>query len=211
MLERLVERQGGRVSTAHTIGLRLVTIGRAADNEIVVTSDRASRHHAQVSWNGEHYMLKDLGSMNGTFLNGRQVTVPQPLRHGDIITVAGLTLMFDAADETVADAAETPNIAGIRVDVETGEVWSGEHKVAVTAKEFLTLALLYGRDGALVTKEELATHVWPEYQGTVGDASIEQLVFRLRRKLEPDPEHPRHLLTVRGLGYRFIFMPDRMP
>jgi DNA-binding response OmpR family regulator len=74
----------------------------------------------------------------------------------------------------------------------------------VTAKEYLTVQLLYQKRGALVTKEKLATHVWSEYAGAIGDASIEQIIFRLRRKLEADPERPRHLVTVRGLGYRLI-------
>ncbi|HZQ38468.1 MAG TPA: helix-turn-helix domain-containing protein [Dehalococcoidia bacterium] len=50
----------------------------------------------------------------------------------------------------------------------------------------------------------MAQAVWPEYQGGVGDYNIEQVISRLRRKLEPEPERPRHLLTVRGLGYRLM-------
>ena len=64
--------------------------------------------------------------------------------------------------------------------------------------------MLYASRGALISKQDLALQVWPEYQGVVGDENIEQLISRLRRKLETDPQHPRYLLTVRGLGYRLI-------
>jgi two-component system response regulator RegX3 len=76
--------------------------------------------------------------------------------------------------------------------------------VTVGAKEYLALAYLYAQGGALVTKEALAGAVWPEYQGDVSDYNIEQLISRLRRKIEATPVRPKHLLTVRGLGYRLV-------
>jgi len=73
----------------------------------------------------------------------------------------------------------------------------------LSAKEYLALAHLTRQSGALVSKESLAQAVWPEYEGQVSDYNVEQLISRLRRKIEPEPEQPRHLITVRGLGYRF--------
>ena len=97
---------------------------------------------------------------------------------------------------------ELPTDSGLRVDLERAEVWVNGRQVSLGPKEYLALAFLYRRRGALVTKEELAAQVWPEFQGAVSDYNIEQLISRLRRKLEQDPEHPRYVLTVRGLGYR---------
>ena len=64
--------------------------------------------------------------------------------------------------------------------------------------------VLFERGGALVSKEELAARVWPELEGQVSDANVEQLIARLRRKLDGGAAHPPLLLTVRGLGYRLV-------
>lgn len=82
-------------------------------------------------------------------------------------------------------------------------------EVRLTAKELLALAALHGRSGDLCSKDELAKKVWPEFEGAVDDESIEQVISRLRRKIEPDPRHPRYLLTARGLGYRLL--PGELP
>jgi hypothetical protein len=70
MSGQLVERSGGRLGTAHSLDDPPVTIGRSAANRIVVTSDRVSRHHAHITWDGTYHIVGDLGSTNGTFVNG---------------------------------------------------------------------------------------------------------------------------------------------
>lgn len=201
-MAQLIERGGGR-SAIYPLGVDAANIGRSGENAIVLVHERVSRRHAQVEWNGDQYLLRDLGSRNGTYLNGRRIEAPAALRHGDLIGIGGFTLFFDAADETIG-AEEDATPAGLRVELTTARAWVGERELQLTAKEFLALRTLYGRGEALVTKEDLAQAVWPEYQGGVGDYNIEQVISRLRRKLEPEPERPRHLLTVRGLGYRLV-------
>jgi hypothetical protein len=222
---RLIERNGEGAGTAHPLRVGVTTIGRSDDNDIVVTGGHVSRHHAEVRWDGARYVLNDLQSKNGVLLNGRRVTVPEPLQHDDVITLPGqpgLLLAVDLADEThtlrwedPGDATAQPAGGGepapaeaaagaIRVDIETAELWVRGRRVHITRKEYLALVLLADACGRLVTKDALAAHVWPEYHGDVGDASIERLISRLRRKLEADPAQPRHLLTVRGLGYRLV-------
>lgn len=69
-------------------------------------------------------------------------------------------------------------------------------------KEFGLIELLLQRDGRVVGRQEALERVW----GASGDSdptTVDVHVKRLRAKLEPDPSQPRHLLTVRGLGYRF--------
>jgi pSer/pThr/pTyr-binding forkhead associated (FHA) protein len=199
---RLVERSGERAGTVHVLRSPITTIGRGGENDIVVASTLVSRRHAQITWDGTQYVLTDLGSTNGTFVNARRVTERQVLRHGDVITIGDLTFLFAIDEATVPLRVELPTQSGLRVDLEKAEVWVDGRPVSLGPKEYLALALLYRRRGALVTKEELATQVWPEFQGAVSDYNIEQLISRLRRKLEHDPDHPRYVLTVRGLGYR---------
>ncbi len=69
------------------VGPEGVTIGRAEDNTIVVASDMASRHHARVYSAPDGYRIADLGSSNGTYLNGEPLTGPQPLHPGDRIRI----------------------------------------------------------------------------------------------------------------------------
>jgi two-component system response regulator RegX3 len=78
----------------------------------------------------------------------------------------------------------------------------GDEPVHLAPKEFGLLELLLRRDGRVVTREEALDSVWGV--GRSGDpTTVDVHVKRLRAKLEPDPGRPVHLLTVRGLGYRF--------
>jgi pSer/pThr/pTyr-binding forkhead associated (FHA) protein len=206
---RLVARGGSNAGAVFLLGPSLTTLGRGPDNDIVTDSSHASRYHAEVRWDGVHYVAHDLGSKNGTTVNSRRLTQPQPLNQGDILEIPGLALMFDlAADTLTLGPSAAPEEEAIRVDSVTAEVWVRGSRVSVSAKEYLALAYLYTRAGALVSKETLAETVWPEYQGNVSDYNVEQLISRLRRKLEEQPERPRHLLTVRGLGYRLVQTGD---
>jgi DNA-binding response OmpR family regulator len=76
--------------------------------------------------------------------------------------------------------------------------------VALAPKEFSLLAFLYEQEGLVCSKDEIGLAVWPEYQEGVYDYQIENLVRRLRAKLEPDAGEPQLLLTVRGRGYKLI-------
>jgi two-component system response regulator RegX3 len=75
--------------------------------------------------------------------------------------------------------------------------------VSLTPKEFELLELLLTRKGRLLTRQYLIDEVWgPDY---VGDTkTLDVHVKRLRQKVEADRHRPRHLLTVRGLGYKFV-------
>jgi hypothetical protein len=207
MPAQLIERTTGRSAIVHLLTEGVTTIGRGAECEIVIAADHVSRRHAQVSCDGEEYTLHDLGSKNGTFLNGARLAQPQSLHDGDLIALAGRTdpaLVFEVAAETITVYPEAAGDEGIRIDPRTAEVWLRGRLLQLTAKEYQALALLHRADGGLVTKQALATGVWPEIEGMVSDDSIEQLIARLRRKIEETPERPRSLVTVRGLGYRLM-------
>ncbi|HVE80024.1 MAG TPA: helix-turn-helix domain-containing protein [Gemmatimonadaceae bacterium] len=68
-------------------------------------------------------------------------------------------------------------------------------------KEFDLLALLVRRPGVAVSRAELLREVWG-YREDVFSRTVDTHMLELRRKLEDDPAHPRHLVTVRKLGYR---------
>jgi DNA-binding response OmpR family regulator len=74
--------------------------------------------------------------------------------------------------------------------------------VALTHREFELLAFLCGSGGRVLSRDELLRKVWGVSQGGQG-RTVDNFVAQLRVKLEADPDRPKHLLTVRGSGYRF--------
>ena len=74
-----------------------VTVGRAPDNDIVIDNTLVSRHHVKIVEDGTHYIVEDLGSGNGTLLNGQEV-VKKTLRDQDEILVGKHTVVFIHTD-----------------------------------------------------------------------------------------------------------------
>jgi len=96
-------------------------------------------------------------------------------------------------------------LAGGRVEMNVlrHEVNVGGEMVAFPPKEFELLEAFLRRKGRLLTREFLIEEVWgPDYFGDTKTLDVH--VKRLRRKIEEDPHRPGHLLTVRGLGYKFV-------
>jgi two-component system response regulator RegX3 len=91
---------------------------------------------------------------------------------------------------------------GIRMDVIRHEVLVRGDEVALPPKEFELLEAFLRRKGRLLTRDFLIEEIWGP--GYVGDTkTLDVHVKRIRRKVELDPHHPVHLVTVRGLGYKF--------
>lgn len=88
------------------------------------------------------------------------------------------------------------------IDSKKREVTRGGEPVDLTATEFDVLWCLASSSGEALSREEIQGRVWgPEHHGTL--RTIDNFILQLRSKLEPDPTNPTHLLTVRGVGYRF--------
>ncbi|WP_026370997.1 FhaA domain-containing protein [Kallotenue papyrolyticum] len=83
-------------SGAHAFPLEanLVTLGRGLNNDIVLEDPRISRQHAQIRYRSRRFLISDLGSTNGTYVNGVPVSTEQVLRDGDIVSLGGLELIF---------------------------------------------------------------------------------------------------------------------
>ena len=93
----------------------------------------------------------------------------------------------------------------VRVDLETHQVYRANVPVALRPKEYgLLLSLLRAR-GRVVSRIELLRGVWG-YADEAETRTVDTHVARLRLRLEADPSHPRHIVTVRSLGYRIDFL-----
>jgi hypothetical protein len=107
----LVIRHTGQV---FSLGQAPVTIGRLSDNTIVLADPQVSRHHATITWQAGAFVIQDLGSANGTYVNNQRIASPRALRDGDAIQTGNTH--FDVrlgpaageADRTMIGAAAAP-------------------------------------------------------------------------------------------------------
>jgi two-component system response regulator RegX3 len=97
---------------------------------------------------------------------------------------------------------EVLHVGPVRLDAGRREVAVHEHPVELSRKEFDLLALLMAHSGQVVTREWCIDRLWWDQELT-DTRTLDTHIKRLRRKVEPDPANPRHLVTVRGVGFRF--------
>jgi DNA-binding response OmpR family regulator len=91
----------------------------------------------------------------------------------------------------------------VEADPTTREVRRADSPVTLTPTEFDVLAALLRASPRVLSREQIMDAVWgPIHHGTV--RSVDNFIVQLRAKLEDDPAHPRHVLTVRGAGYRLV-------
>jgi hypothetical protein len=182
----------------------LTVIGRAEDCDVRLHDPNASRRHAEVRRESWRYLISDLGSLNGTHVNGQPVSDPHQLQHGDTILIASVPLRFEDPNATVPVPREVLRQAHLPVwvDAARGAAYAFGRPLDLTPKEYSLLALLYERAGDLCDKDEIAHAVWPEYDGVVMDYNIETLVSRLRQKLTQAGTSAEAVVTVKKRGYR---------
>ncbi len=206
-------------------------LGKAPQADIAFDNPYVSRRHAEIAFSNDSYSIRDLGSKNGTFVDGQRVGQnPRQLDGGETIelglgqvvttfrlgsstiTLPGPSARPDAARGTATATPPPTPVAprpappkGLHVDVPRREVIVNGKPVAppLSRKEFDILALLWERMGEACGKDDLSATGWPEREhGSVTDQEISQCVHRLRRRIEPDPATPRFVISIRGFGYR---------
>lgn len=192
----------------------VITIGRDQQNDIVITHPLASRRHATLERDSTGYIVRDLKSTNGTYVNGEVIADVYRLNSDDIVIVGSSEIIFVDPDATkrgnlalfsfkpmaieseinIDDDAKTIHIKGILLDP------------PLTVKEFQLLHLLYRRQTHVISKEEIAKAIW-DYEVYDFNA-IDALVYRVRQRIEIDPAMPKYLVTVRGFGYKLVVAPE---
>ena len=108
MPPQIVATSGAQAGKSFPLGDAPITFGRNPDNTVVIASARASRRHAEIRREGGDYVLYDLGSANGTVVNGQRLAAPHRLKTGDVIEVGDETFRFEqpqpALDATLVAA-----------------------------------------------------------------------------------------------------------
>lgn len=116
----------------------------------------------------------------------------------------------ELADETKPGASAdfgSFSFAGRTIDFGALELRSGDATIHLTVMESELLRHLVRNDGRIVSRKQILEEVWGLHEDT-DTRAIDNFVVRLRRYIEDDPANPRHLLTVRGVGYRFRANPE---
>ncbi|MGO1973692.1 MAG: response regulator [Propionibacteriaceae bacterium] len=125
--------------------------------------------------------------------------VTKPFSHRELVARIRAVLRRGQDVDLVPDVVES---AGVRMDVERHEVSVDGDPIRLALKEFELLEMLLRNAGRVMTRGQLIDRIWgADY---VGDTkTLDVHIKRLRTKIETDPAHPRFLVTVRGLGYKF--------
>ena len=201
----LILREGQGIGTRWRVDRDNVIIGREEDCDIVLPSRQVSRNHARIRRSGGRHILEDLGSKNGTFVNGQELTEPYTLQDGDEIQIAlSFKLFFVDAGATVPLFFEGQ--AGLRLDKDAKSVWikGRELDPPLSLAQYRLIELLYDNEGKVCSRDKVVQAVWPDIvEEGVSEQAIDALARRLRERLsEPDPDH-QYIVTVRGHGFRF--------
>ncbi|MFQ5942079.1 MAG: FHA domain-containing protein [Anaerolineales bacterium] len=184
-------------------------IGRGKDCGLIVPDRQVSRHHARIRRTDSGYLLEDLGSKNGTHLNGIEVGTSVLLQDGDEIQIAlAMKMVFVGIEATIPLSSTNLSELGLgrlRMDAQAHRVWLGEAEIEppLSPPQFRLLALMYDNPDRVVTRDEIVESVWPDSAGEgVSEQAIDALVRRLRERLsEVDPDF-NYVMTVRGHGFR---------
>jgi DNA-binding winged helix-turn-helix (wHTH) protein len=183
-----------------------LVLGRESTCDVIISDRQISRFHARLTPTPEGVILEDLGSKNGTHLNGALISSPVVLQDGDMVAVAmAQQFMFIVSDATTP-LLDSPSQHGrLMMDLKSRRVWVNQQQLVppLSAQQFKLLWLLYERDGQVVTRPELVSVVWGDEQMLgVSDQALDALIRRLRDRLAAlDPTHP-YIDTVRGHGIR---------
>jgi DNA-binding response OmpR family regulator len=94
------------------------------------------------------------------------------------------------------------------LDTEKHHVTLAGRPVSLTPHEFKLLQALMSAPGRVFSRNDLLAHLYPKHDAIVIDRVVDVHIGSLRQKIEKDPSHPRHLLTVRGIGYKFAESGD---
>ncbi|HKI52177.1 MAG TPA: winged helix-turn-helix domain-containing protein, partial [Geothermobacteraceae bacterium] len=96
--------------------------------------------------------------------------------------------------------------SGNRIDLNEGSAETPNGQIVLTEQELKLLRAFVAREGKLVERAELLEAAWGMAPDTE-TRTLDNFIVRLRKHFEPDPALPRHFVTVRGRGYRFIANP----
>lgn len=127
----------------------------------------------------------------------------RPVMSLDVTPPAATSLLAANPRFATPSPADTFVFGEVTVSVSSMETHRRGKRVALTCKQFKTLAYLIKNPRRVISRDELLNEVWG-YQNYPCTRTVDNHIWQLRRKLETEPARPRHFHTVHGAGYRFL-------
>jgi DNA-binding response OmpR family regulator len=106
--------------------------------------------------------------------------------------------------EAQPDDLTTYSFGKIELDFKKYEATKKGEILELTPLEFHLMRLLIQRKGEVLTRDDFLDGVWGEDNLSVSDRTVDSHIANIRKKLEDDPAHPKHIISVRGVGYKFV-------
>lgn len=186
--------------------------------DIELSSEVVSRRHVEIVQQDNQFLLRDLGSTNGTMLDDDRILPGKlyELKHNSKIGlgVEGdstyIVLQFKETEGTniIDPKKATPRIkiTWLKIDDAKKEAVVDGKQARLSKKEYDLLQYLYRYAGNICSRDEIIKSVWPESKdpGAISDATIDQLVHRLREKVEPEPSQPVRIVSKKAFGYMLV-------
>lgn len=180
-------------------------IGRDESCDLVIPERQVSRRHARIRLEDDHYLLEDLGSKNGTFVNGQEIKEPHLLQDGDEIQIAFCCRLTFVGAEATAPVVREERKWGLRMDLQSKRVWVAGQELdpPLSLAQYRLLELLYQEPGRVYSRDEVVKTVWPEDDPEgISEQAIDALARRLRERLAEIDPRTQYVVTVRGHGFR---------
>jgi DNA-binding response OmpR family regulator len=139
------------------------------------------------------------------FSAGADDYLPKPFDLAILLArIQGLLRRREWLQETPQESKQRVLAVGDRtIDLDSLELRTADETLHLTLMEAKLLEYLIAHEGQAVSRKTILQDVWGLHEDT-DTRAIDNFIVRLRRYLEDDPSHPRHVLTIRGVGYRFV-------
>jgi pSer/pThr/pTyr-binding forkhead associated (FHA) protein len=191
--------------------------------DIELSDEVVSRRHLEITLKDDKYWIKDLGSTNGTLLNDDRIIAGNlyELKHNSRIGLglegpsARILLIFKETEDTniirrrgteTAPEEKISAVTWLKIDDKKKEVLVDGKSKKLSRKEYELLLFLYKNAGNVCSRDQIIEAVWSDSKdpSAISDATIDQLVHRLREKVEPDPSNPTRIIIKKSFGYMLI-------
>jgi two-component system, OmpR family, phosphate regulon response regulator PhoB len=213
MLEKYLSNEGYQVTVAST-GVAALSAASATEPELVLLDIVLGAEDGRE-------ILRDLRSISDVpviFLTGRGLEteriaglklgaddyIVKPFSLGEV-SARIETILRRSGVNVAQHAIERPDISygDLQINENTHEVRLAGQLLDLTSKEFSLLNFIATTPRQVYTRSQLLEHVWASSSEWQNEATVTEHIRRLRAKIETDPDHPKWIKTVRGVGYRF--------
>ena len=216
----------GDAGKIFTISKATTVIGRRTPQyvpDIELNDEVVSRRHLEIVVRDGKYLLQDLGSTNGTMLDGDRIAPGKlfSLKHNSRIGLGAdgdeghVVIIFKESESTnvltgdkkKADGkGKTAAVAWLKINEKKKEASVDGQQVNLSRKEYDLLVYLHDNAGQVCSRDEIIRAVWQESvdPGAISDATIDQLIHRLREKVEPEPSQPARIISRKAFGYMLV-------